>query len=139
MTFPEHVLANFILSGSILLLTFAKIYAARNMSPAPVKSSGLTLSGISCAFASPIVTYAPSSPEVMIISCAYFFKKLIWNDITGDSTIQSETEFNNMKCAEIITEAYIYDVFEEDGREYVRTFASYSIKNNEYGYGDRNC
>ena len=30
-------------------------------------------------------------------------------------------------------------MFEEDGREYVRTFASYSIKNNEYGYGDRNC
>jgi hypothetical protein len=77
--------------------------------------------------------------SVTINNTKYFFKKLIWNDITGDSTIQSETEFNNMKCAEIITEAYIYDVFEEDGREYVRTFASYSIKNNEYGYGDRNC
>jgi len=61
--------------------------------------------------------------SVTINNTKYFFKKLTWLDIVG----------------EIITEAYVYDIFVDDGREYVRTFASYQTKNNEFGFGDRNC
>ena len=77
--------------------------------------------------------------SVTINNTKYFFKKLTWLDIVGDSTIAGENDYHNMKCAEIITEAYVYDIFEEDGREFVRTFASYQTKNNEFGFGDRNC
>ena len=47
----------------------------------------------------------------------YFFLKLRWVDIAGLSTLEGDTEFNKLKCANIITEAYLYDVFEEDGKE----------------------
>ena len=77
--------------------------------------------------------------SVTINNTKYCFKKLTWFDILGDSTISSENEFDNMKCAEIITEGYIYDIIQEDGREFVRTFASYQVKDNEFGFGDRNC
>ena len=63
--------------------------------------------------------------------------KLIWHDILGDSTVGTDHEFEKMKCARIITECYLYDIFESDGSEYVRTFASYQIEE-EMGYGDRN-
>ena len=66
--------------------------------------------------------------SVTINNTKYFFKKLTWLDIVGDSTIAGENDYHNMKCAEIITEAYIYDIF-----------ASYQTKNNEFGFGDRNC
>ena len=67
----------------------------------------------------------------------YFFLKLRWVDIAGLSTLEGDTEFNKLKCANIITEAYLYDVFEEDGKEYVRTFSSYSM-DPDPGFGDRN-
>ena len=41
----------------------------------------------------------------------YFFLKLRWVDIAGLSTLEGDTEFNKLKCANIITEAYLYDVF----------------------------
>ena len=63
--------------------------------------------------------------------------KLIWYDILGDSTVGTDHEFEKMKCARIITECYLYDMFESEGSEYVRTFASYQIEE-EMGYGDRN-
>ena len=74
--------------------------------------------------------------SVTINNQKYFFLKLIWVDIVGASTLEGDTDFNKLKCATIITEAYLYDVFEEDGKEYVRTFSSYSI--DDPGYGDRN-
>ena len=44
--------------------------------------------------------------SVTIDNTKYFFKKLTWLDIVGDSTIAGENDYHNMKCAEIITEAY---------------------------------
>ena len=63
--------------------------------------------------------------------------KLTWIDIAGDSTTVSTDDFNKMKCCEIITECFLYDIQVVDGREYVRTFASYQVKD-DIGYGDRN-
>ena len=40
--------------------------------------------------------------------------KLIWHDILGDSTLGTDHEFEKMKCARIITECYLYDIFESD-------------------------
>jgi len=75
--------------------------------------------------------------SVTINNQKYFFLKLTWVDIAGLSTLEGDTDFNKLKCATIITEAYLYDVFEENGKEYVRTFSSYSL-DPDPGYGDRN-
>jgi len=63
--------------------------------------------------------------------------RLTWIDIAGDSTTVSTDDFSKMKCCEIITECFLYDIQAVDGREYVRTFASYQVKD-DIGYGDRN-
>lgn len=63
--------------------------------------------------------------------------KLVWIDICGDSTTIGPDDFNKMKCCEIVTECFLYDVIIIDSREYVRTFASYQVKD-DFGYGDRN-
>ena len=61
----------------------------------------------------------------------YYFHKIVWEDIVGDSTIASADEFNKMKTAIIISFAYIFK--KENG--YLYTFSSYS----DDGYfGDRN-
>lgn len=68
-----------------------------------------------------------------------FHKKLnlIWIDIAGDATTVGPDDFNKMKCCEIHTDCYLYDIQVIDGREYVRTFASYQVKD-DIGFGDRN-
>jgi len=76
--------------------------------------------------------------SVTINNQKYFFMKFHWDDICGDSTTVGDTDFNKMKCAQIITEGYLYDVFTDNGREYVRSFASYQV-GDDYGFGDRNC
>ena len=63
--------------------------------------------------------------------------KLVWYDIVGDSSLGTDHEFERMKAARIITDCYLYDMFESDGVEYVRTFASYQ-SDEDIGYGDRN-
>lgn len=63
--------------------------------------------------------------------------KLLWIDIAGDATTVGGDDFDKMKCCEIHTECFLYDLKTIDGREYVRTFASYQIKD-DLGYGDRN-
>ena len=74
---------------------------------------------------------------VTINNKKHLFLKLIWFDIVGSSSLCTDYEFNKLKCASIITEAYLYDMFEEEGTEYVRTFASYQNEE-DIGYGDTN-
>ena len=62
---------------------------------------------------------------------SYNFYKIIWEDITGDSTIVSSNDFEKMETSIITTFAYIY----KKNNKYLWTFASYS----EDGFfGDRN-
>jgi len=62
---------------------------------------------------------------------SYNFYKIIWEDITGDSTIVSFNDFDKMETSIITTFAYIY----KKNDKYLWTFASYS----EDGFfGDRN-
>ena len=61
----------------------------------------------------------------------YYFHKIIWEDIVGDSTITSFDDFCKMKTAMITSFAYI---FKKD-KKYLYTFASYS---NDGYFGDRN-
>ena len=69
--------------------------------------------------------------DIVIGDKSYNFHKIIWEDITGDSTIASSDDFNKMKTSLIVTYAYIY----KKNENYLWTFASYS----DDGYfGDRN-
>ena len=69
--------------------------------------------------------------DLVIGDKSYNFHKIIWEDITGDSTIASSDDFNKMKTSLIVTYAYIY----KKDEKYLWTFASYS----DDGYfGDRN-
>ena len=45
---PEHLLAKDMDSDIVLFLFLEKRYAAKNISPAPVKSTGVTLSLVTC-------------------------------------------------------------------------------------------
>ena len=62
---------------------------------------------------------------------SYSFHKIIWEDITGDSTIASLDDFNKMKTSLITTYAFIY----KKNDKYLWTFASYS---DDGFFGDRN-
>ena len=48
------------------------------------------------------------------------------------STISSADEFDKMKCAEMVSEAYIY----KKDKNFLYTFSSY--QKNDVGFGDRN-
>ena len=61
----------------------------------------------------------------------YNFYKIIWEDITGDSTIVSSNDFEKMETSIITTFAYIY----KKNDKYLWTFASYS---DDGFFGDRN-
>ena len=62
---------------------------------------------------------------------SYNFYKIIWEDITGDSTIVSSNDFEKMETSIITTFAYIY----KKNDKYLWTFASYS---DDGFFGDRN-
>ena len=69
--------------------------------------------------------------DIVIGDKSYNFHKIIWEDITGDSTIATSDDFNKMKTSIIVTYAYIYKKKEK----YLWTFASYS---DDGFFGDRN-
>ena len=71
---------------------------------------------------------------VTINNKKHLWIKVEWLDICGNSALQSDYEFNKLKAARIVTEAYLYDLFEEEGNEFVRTFASYQNVD-DIGYG----
>ena len=62
----------------------------------------------------------------------YYFYRITWLDILGDSGHASVEEFNNMKPAEMVTYGY---VFYKDSKV-VKTFASYDSR--EESFSDRN-
>ena len=64
----------------------------------------------------------------------YYKYLIVWEDIVGDSTITDYNETNNMHCALIKTEAYIF----KKTKKYVHSFSSYQNDNGEIGFGDRN-
>ena len=60
----------------------------------------------------------------------YYFYEIKWIDILGDSSHASEAEFNQMKPAQMTTNAY---VFKKD-KKHIWTFASYDDET----FSDRN-
>ena len=62
----------------------------------------------------------------------YYFYKLVWEDIVGDSGHATMDEFKQMKTAEMVTYGYVF----EKTKEYIKTFASYDSK--EESFSDRN-
>ena len=62
----------------------------------------------------------------------YYFYRIVWLDILGDSGHANAEEFNKMKPAEMVTYGYIFDKNKKD----VKTFASYDSK--EECFSDRN-
>tara|TARA_R100001086_G_C11645592_1_gene205823 strand:+ start:53 stop:352 length:300 start_codon:yes stop_codon:yes gene_type:complete len=59
-----------------------------------------------------------------------------WRDIVGDPVVVTAQDSTELTCPLLVTEGYLFDVFEEDGTRYIRTFATYEIGD---GFGDRNC
>jgi len=70
--------------------------------------------------------------SIVINKKRYYFYKIVWLDILGDSGHADNNEFMNMKPAEMITNAY---VFYNDSKV-LRTFASYD--SNSECFSDRN-
>lgn len=70
--------------------------------------------------------------SVVINKKRYYFYKITWLDILGDSGHADSEEFNQMKPAEMITMAY---VFSKD-KKMLKTFASYD--SNSESFSDRN-
>ena len=75
--------------------------------------------------------------SITINNKKHIYIKATWYDIAGCSTLENDFDFEKMKCARIVSWCFLYDIFEDDGIEYVRTFASYQ-NDGEIGYGDRN-
>jgi hypothetical protein len=63
--------------------------------------------------------------------------RITWLDITGDCTTVSAEDFEELTCAKIVTEGYLYGTFERDGMVFIRTFASYE-PGSKPTFGDRN-
>ena len=70
--------------------------------------------------------------SIVINKKRYYFYKITWLDILGDSGHADNNEFMDMKPAEMITHAY---VFYNDSKV-LRTFASYD--SNAESFSDRN-
>lgn len=62
----------------------------------------------------------------------YYFYSIKWLDIIGDAGHATIDEFETMKPAEMITQAY---VFSKD-KNYLKTFSSYDV--NDAVFSDRN-
>jgi hypothetical protein len=62
----------------------------------------------------------------------YYFYRIVWLDILGDSGHANSEEFNSMKPAEMVTYGYVYS----KDNKMLKTFASYDSK--EECFSDRN-
>ena len=79
------------------------------------------------------MTYKKSKYRNCVINKKrYYFYQITWLDIAGDAGHATATEFDNMKPAEMTTNAYIYS----KDNKILRTFASYD--NNDEVFSDRN-
>jgi len=70
--------------------------------------------------------------SVVINKKRYYFYKIVWLDILGDSGHADTNEFMDMKPAEMITHAYIF----YNDSKVLKTFASYDA--NSESFSDRN-
>jgi hypothetical protein len=70
--------------------------------------------------------------SVVINKKRYYFYKIVWLDILGDSGHADVDEFNSMKPAEMVTHAY---VFSKDNNM-LKTFSSYD--SSFESFSDRN-
>jgi hypothetical protein len=70
--------------------------------------------------------------SIVINKKRYYFYKIIWLDILGDSGHADSDEFNQMKPAEMVTHAYIF----YNDSKVLKTFASYDA--NSECFSDRN-
>ena len=70
--------------------------------------------------------------SIIINKKRYYFYKITWVDITGDSGHATSHEFSGMMPSVMVTHAYVFD---KDNKN-IRTFASYE-KNDEL-FSDRN-
>jgi hypothetical protein len=61
----------------------------------------------------------------------YYFYRITWIDILGDSGHANVEEFNKMKCAEMISYGYVF----EKTNKFLKTFASYD--STEESFSDR--
>tara|TARA_R100001086_G_C11722179_1_gene227211 strand:- start:158 stop:469 length:312 start_codon:yes stop_codon:yes gene_type:complete len=75
---------------------------------------------------------------IEIGGCRYPRVIIKWKDIIGAGGFADLQESRELVCPSMVTEGYLFDVFEEDGERYVRTFASYQISD-EAAFADRNC
>ena len=70
--------------------------------------------------------------SIVINKKRYYFYKIVWLDILGDSGHADSEEFNQMKPAEMVTHAYIF----YNDSKVLKTFASYDA--NSECFSDRN-
>ena len=70
--------------------------------------------------------------NVIIKNKRYYFYKIIWLDITGDSGHATEHDFGGMMPAKMVTHAYLFN----KDKKNVRTFASYEV--GDELFSDRN-
>ena len=70
--------------------------------------------------------------SVVINKKRYYFYKIVWLDILGDSGHADVDEFNSMKPAEMVTHAYVYS----KDNNMLKTFSSYD--SSFESFSDRN-
>jgi hypothetical protein len=70
--------------------------------------------------------------SLMIDKKRYYFYRLTWLDILGDTGHADTEEFLQMKPAKMVSYGYVF----EKTKEYIKTFASYDSK--EGCFSDRN-
>ena len=70
--------------------------------------------------------------HVVIKNKKYYFYKIVWLDITGDSGHATEHDFGGMMPAKMVTHAYLFN----KDKKNVRTFASY--EEGDELFSDRN-
>jgi hypothetical protein len=75
----------------------------------------------------------PSDP-IVAGNKRYYKYKIIWEDIVGDSTLATPSEFRKLVCADVHTECWLF----EKTPYYIYSFASYWIEKDEIEFGDRN-
>jgi len=70
--------------------------------------------------------------HIVINKKKYYFYKIKWIDILGDSGHATAEEFDKMECSIIVTYAYVY----KTSKKKLLTFASFDQK--DECYSDRN-
>ena len=70
--------------------------------------------------------------HVVIKNKKYYFYKIVWVDITGDSAHATAEEFDKFNCSVMVTQAYMY----KKTNKFLWTFASY--EQGDELFSDRN-